>query len=42
MADTQNSQFTNLAFGNELLHSLVIPGIAQVEVDSGNFVILLD
>lgn len=40
VADAQDGKFANLAFIDKLLHSLVIPGVAQIKVDSGNAVIL--
>ena len=42
VADAQDGQFANLAFINELLHGLVIPGVAQIKVDSGNAVVLFN
>ena len=42
VADAQDGKFANLAFIDKLLHSLVIPGVAQIKVDSGNAVILFN
>ena len=42
VADAQDSQFANLAFIDKLLHSLVIPGVPQIKVDSGNAIILFN
>ena len=42
VADAQDGQFANFAFIDKLLHSLVIPGVAQIKVDSSNAVILFN